>query len=165
MKKRNILIILIILPAIICMYGIFYFSSQDNVSTNTLSKNITQKIAEIVFQNYNTFSADVQNLITNELNLFIRKAAHFSLYFLIGLFFSIFFIVLKRKFLVSGIISVTVCCIYAMLDEFHQSFVPGRTPLVKDVLIDTSGAILGTVSGFMITASVFYIAKYRRHEK
>jgi VanZ family protein len=28
---------------------------------------------------------------------------------------------------------------YASLDEFHQAFVPGRTPAVTDVLIDTTG--------------------------
>ena len=28
---------------------------------------------------------------------------------------------------------------YASLDEFHQSFVPGRTPAVSDVLLDTTG--------------------------
>jgi VanZ family protein len=34
---------------------------------------------------------------------------------------------------------------YAVTDEFHQSFVPGRTPRVTDVLIDAMGAALGIV--------------------
>ncbi len=33
--------------------------------------------------------------------------------------------------------------VYAVTDEFHQSFVPGRTPRVTDVLIDAAGAALG----------------------
>jgi VanZ family protein len=33
-----------------------------------------------------------------------------------------------------------VAC-YAALDEFHQSFVPGRTAAISDVLIDTAGGI------------------------
>jgi len=32
---------------------------------------------------------------------------------------------------------------YAATDEFHQSFVPTRTPLVTDVLIDTTGGAAG----------------------
>ena len=32
---------------------------------------------------------------------------------------------------------------YAGLDEFHQSFVPSRTPAIIDVLFDFSGGVLG----------------------
>lgn len=32
--------------------------------------------------------------------------------------------------------------LYALSDEFHQSFVPGRTPSLRDVLIDGAGAAL-----------------------
>ena len=57
---------------------IFYFSSQDSGSTNILSKNVTRKIAETIFSDYKTMNADIQNTITSQLNLFIRKTAHFS---------------------------------------------------------------------------------------
>jgi VanZ family protein len=33
--------------------------------------------------------------------------------------------------------------IYAVSDEFHQSFTPGREPKLRDVLIDTAGSFLG----------------------
>ena len=33
--------------------------------------------------------------------------------------------------------------LYAILDEFHQSFSPGRTPKITDVYIDTLGIVLG----------------------
>jgi VanZ family protein len=42
-----------------------------------------------------------------------------------------------------GIVAVLIVALYAATDEFHQSFVPGRTPLVSDVLIDTIGAVFG----------------------
>jgi VanZ family protein len=32
--------------------------------------------------------------------------------------------------------------VYSATDEFHQSFVPGRHPMVTDVIIDASGAAL-----------------------
>jgi VanZ family protein len=38
--------------------------------------------------------------------------------------------------------AVTACAIYAGLDEFHQSFVVGRDPLVADVFLDTTAAII-----------------------
>jgi VanZ family protein len=33
-------------------------------------------------------------------------------------------------------------CVYGILDEIHQSFVPGRTPDAMDVLADATGAIV-----------------------
>jgi VanZ family protein len=35
------------------------------------------------------------------------------------------------------------CAIFAASDEFHQSFVPSRTPAVHDVMIDVCGAFIG----------------------
>ena len=35
--------------------------------------------------------------------------------------------------------------LYACSDEFHQYFIPGRSMAFKDVLIDTSGGILGYI--------------------
>jgi VanZ family protein len=35
------------------------------------------------------------------------------------------------------------CAIFAVSDEFHQSFVPSRTASAHDVMIDTCGALIG----------------------
>lgn len=40
------------------------------------------------------------------------------------------------------IVSVA-CCLFAISDEWHQSFAPSRTPSARDVLIDTVGALIG----------------------
>ncbi len=39
--------------------------------------------------------------------------------------------------------AVCLACLYAVSDEFHQSFTPGRTPSLYDVCIDTAGAGIG----------------------
>ena len=36
--------------------------------------------------------------------------------------------------------------LYAMSDEIHQAFVPGRSPLVMDVVIDSLGGIVGILA-------------------
>lgn len=41
--------------------------------------------------------------------------------------------------------ALLLCLLYGMSDEFHQSFVPDRTPSVLDVAADTVGACIGIV--------------------
>jgi VanZ family protein len=40
---------------------------------------------------------------------------------------------------------VAIVFLYASTDEFHQRFITSRTPLVSDVFIDTSGAVIGVI--------------------
>ena len=42
-------------------------------------------------------------------------------------------------------ISLIIGIIYASSDEIHQAFVPGRGPMLTDVLIDTSGVVTGII--------------------
>ena len=39
------------------------------------------------------------------------------------------------------------CALFAASDEFHQTFVKTRTPSVRDVLLDVSGALTGLLIG------------------
>jgi len=54
--------------------------------------------------------------------------------------------------------TVLVVFLYAATDEFHQSFVPNRTPLVSDVFIDTAGGALGLLG-------LWFVLKIRYHRK
>ena len=70
----------------------------------------------------------------------IRKCAHLTEYFILSL-------LLLRGIragrhgmrLAWAVLAIVLVAGYASLDEFHQRFVPGRTPKVTDVLIDTTG--------------------------
>jgi VanZ family protein len=42
-----------------------------------------------------------------------------------------------------GWLSWLIAVLYAVTDEYHQSFTPGRTPAVTDVIIDSLGAAIG----------------------
>lgn len=43
------------------------------------------------------------------------------------------------------VIPVAIAFLYGLTDEWHQSFVPGRTPDVRDIVADTIGAVLAMV--------------------
>ena len=71
---------------------------------------------------------------------YIRKTGHFVEYFV----FSLLILQAIRAGrgntrLTWALAAILIVAGYASLDEFHQSFVPGRTPLATDVLLDTSG--------------------------
>ena len=42
--------------------------------------------------------------------------------------------------------AVAIVACYASLDEVHQIFVPGRTPAIADVLLDTVGGICAQIA-------------------
>ena len=56
-------------------------------------------------------------------------------------FISTYKLHLKYKFL----ISILVGLVYAISDEIHQGFTPGRTPSPIDVGIDTCGVMFGII--------------------
>jgi VanZ family protein len=43
------------------------------------------------------------------------------------------------------LISATVIVVYALMDEYHQSFVPTRTASVVDSLIDMAGGLTALI--------------------
>ena len=65
-------------------------------------------------------------------------------------FISTYKMILLKKF----IISLGVGILYAISDEIHQSFVPGRGASIRDVCIDTSGVIMGIIM-VLVVISVF----------
>lgn len=45
----------------------------------------------------------------------------------------------------AALTAVLFASLYGISDEFHQAFVPGRTPDVADWMVDTAGAITAVV--------------------
>ncbi len=84
--------------------------------------------------------------LLHRLHMGIRKIAHI-------LEFGIFSILIFRAWrsgrqgwcLSWAVATLLIATAYAALDEIHQVFVPGRGPSVRDVVIDTVGAVLAQV--------------------
>lgn len=45
------------------------------------------------------------------------------------------------------VVVAAVCMVYALSDEWHQSFVPGRYFSIGDMVLDAAGVALGLVVG------------------
>ena len=70
------------------------------------------------------------------LNLIIRKATHITAFGLLSIFILKSLEPKRFAYLTSGLLTI----IYSLSDEWHQSFMPGRTASLDDVLIDALGA-------------------------
>ena len=140
--KINILRIILILLLLCTFFVIFGFSSQDGETSGGLSRNITNKILQ--FSNkYNALGQEEKEQIADKTEKIIRKVAHFSIYTVVGLLLMGLLSTYKIKENWRMILSVLLGMIYAASDEIHQSFIPGRSPKITDVCIDTLGVILG----------------------
>jgi VanZ family protein len=77
-------------------------------------------------------------------DLLIRKTAHLSEYFIFGILLA--HLLKKRSGLSTNsqiILAIPFGIVYAISDEWHQSFVPSRTASAADVMLDTVGFICG----------------------
>ncbi|ENH98381.1 hypothetical protein J416_00299 [Gracilibacillus halophilus YIM-C55.5] len=89
------------------------------------------------------------------IEFFIRKGAHFTVFFLLAIFFFLACqkTVQKRSPQLIACFAFFCTIVYAMFDEWHQSWTPNRTPYVGDILIDSIGA------GFAIFCLLIWIKK------
>ena len=134
--KANQRKLLILLAVVFWMAIIFKLSAQPGEQSNLLSTKVTTIIVSLA----KLFRPDVNVL---SLNYFIRKCAHFLAYLVLGI---IVLFAMRRIGLTGkkGVgLTLLLCIGYAITDELHQAFVPGRTPKLLDVLVDSSGTSLG----------------------
>ena len=157
MAKKIILFILLAA----CMVMIFLFSSQNAEISGNLSEGITYRIACIFVQDFKTFSMERQTEIVEGMHFYIRKAAHFSEYALLGLLTFLNACQYFRKTGTRFLITLSLCLLYASADEFHQLFTDGRCGSPVDIMIDFSGAAAGTLFIFVILLIINRIKKFQ----
>lgn len=125
MKKQ--LSIILVLIWMIIIFIMSSFNAEDSANQSNFIVNI---IANIL--NINNISL---------LCLIIRKLAHFTEYLILGTLVINMFT--KNNAKKTYLLSILLCIIYAISDEIHQIFVPGRACQIKDILIDSVGSITG----------------------
>jgi VanZ family protein len=87
------------------------------------------------------------------LHFLLRKGAHLTEYAIFALL--LYSSLLKDETEAwrprTALVSVLITGLYSLSDEFHQSFVPGRGPSLKDCALDTAGAILAMLGVYLLT--------------
>lgn len=132
------------LPALVMMYAIYSFSAQTGTESGNLSHMISVKIVETASD---TLQKDLDDWEVEELadhiELYVRKAAHMTEYFLLAIAVSFPLYVYGLRGFPLLLFAGLICVGFACGDEYHQSFVDERGPSVRDVCIDSVGVFFG----------------------
>lgn len=144
---RTILKPLSFIPALLLMYMIFSFSGQTGDVSSQLSYKVSYKIvetADYVFDgNLETWQIDEW---ANKINFITRKLAHMAEYFALAVAVSFPLYVYGLHGILLMLVAGLICVGFACGDEYHQSFIAGRGPSMKDVCIDSVGVFLGIIA-------------------
>ena len=151
--KINILRVILIMLLLLQMWIIFGFSNQDGDTSGSISRKITEVITKNI-KSIQTLDKEEKENVLKKVEHIVRKLAHFSLYTVIGFLLMSLMSTYKLKQLNRISISGIIGLLYAVSDEIHQSFIPGRGPKIGDVFIDFSGVIVGILIAILIISII-----------
>ena len=158
-RKKNlkdiVLFVIFLILVVFWMGVIFKFSSANGEKSTGTSRSSLEKIITLFNKNIDKERLDE---IVIKYDVVLRKFTHFSGYLVGGvlLYFMYFYLnkLVNYKLKYIKMYSVVTGSIYAMTDELHQHFVSGRSGEIKDVVLDTSGVIIGVVIVWAVITAI-----------
>lgn len=134
------------IPALVVMYTITSFSAQDGVTSSQLSGQVSDSIVAVLNEKFDLgFSEEQVVVLSEKMEYYVRKLAHVTEYFILAVSVAFPLYVYGVRGIPLMLIAGGFCVGFACLDEYHQSFVAGRSPSKKDVLIDSVGVFAGII--------------------
>lgn len=145
----------VVLFAILIWMGIiFCFSAQPATESQAMSDGFINKLLNIFISDFEKFDLSEKTAVVESLSFYIRKIAHAMIYFVLSCLIRLYFHYVDCKVWQKNLFTVLLCFLYAVFDEIHQYFVPGRSCELRDVLIDSAGAIVGILF-LLLIAKIF----------
>lgn len=123
---------------VLWMAFIFYCSAQPAFQ----SKEMSSSLIDFVVQALRRWFPEL-GIPMKEWHGFTRKLAHFVIYCVLGVLVIQAMRSSKTEWKRAIPTALAICVLYAISDEFHQLFVPGRGAQFSDVLLDSAGSTLG----------------------
>ena len=154
--KKTIFAVLLVL-----WMGFIFSMSSENAEKSSNTSGQTIRVVLSAVPGFEEQPEEVKVNIIEELQFIVRKSAHFIGYMILGILASgliLYYGNINKKYLLAFLI----CVIYAISDEIHQLFVPGRSGQVRDVLIDSAGSLLGII---IVMAFVKLLIKFNKKHK
>lgn len=144
------------LPALCMMYLIYSFSAQTGEQSSQVSQDVGVRLIRLASRILNKEPDAAQVLwYAQVLEHYIRKLAHITEYFLLAVSVALPLYVYKIRGFWLVLTAGLFCVAFAGLDEYHQSFVAGRSASPRDVMIDS----IGIFSGIYVTRLAGFIGR------
>ena len=138
-KKTSLLLVFL------CMLFIFVMSSMSGGVSNKLSSNVLTGII-------NNLEISNSTSLFNNAHYIFRKTCHFFEYFVLSILLVNYLKHFNKGRWFIFINCILISFLYSVTDEVHQMFVANRSPMFKDCLIDTSGAVVGCLLLFLVSS-------------
>lgn len=142
--------------------AIFAFSMQPAYESSRLSMGFGYILLKLVPESIRTKVMHMTGSELRFLHILLRKAGHFSEYFLLGVLSRISFS--QTNFRYKKWLGLEFCVLVAAMDETIQLFVRGRSGQVSDVLLDSIGALCGIVVTMVVTMLVVKLFGNRKNK-
>ena len=144
-KKQSIKRGIWILLTVVWMAVIFGFSSDTADESSRLSLDVGKIICSIFVPEYEEMESMQQECMAEAIEYPVRKSAHATEYMILGILLSMSAGNAgdSKKNLQNMLWCVGIASVYAVSDELHQLWSPGRSCQIRDMVIDCGGAIIG----------------------
>lgn len=150
------------LPAALWYSLIWRMSAQTATASSQSSDSLMGTLFSMVIPDYRSADALTQQAIQELVSFYIRKGAHMFLFFVLAILLWFAFTALIQKRSLRALCTVLSCAVFAALDEFHQTFVPGRSGEIRDVLVDLSGSLIALLL-FALPVIALWLSKKIRY--
>lgn len=137
---------------VLWMSVIFLFSHQDSDTSGSLSSSLATIVLNFLKQ-----PADGE--LAGRMDALLRTLAHGFIFFILGWLVSRAFARIEINDIRNAILSLIVSLLYAVSDELHQAFIPGRASQLSDFFVDGAGILLAVLLYQVITTIRFLRAE------
>ena len=150
------------IAAFLWMAVIFGLSARNDTASTGDSFFVGRIAAELLVPGFRDMPAGEQQAILEGIDHPVRKTAHFLEYTVLGVLLAGGFLrpecgreAVRRQMFLSFLSGA----VYAVSDELHQFFVPGRACMWQDVLLDSAGVFAGTLLCGAFMACIFAVTE------
>ncbi len=163
MKSKRILILRIAIIVICLLWQsvIYGFSAENSGVSGGRSRGICESFAELLLRGREGVTDEDITALAERIEPPLRSLAHMFCFAILG---GLYFLMLASFGITGmsrGALSVGCAFLYAVFDEMHQYFVPGRSMQLGDIAVDTVGALLAV----SVLSLIFRYAQKKENKK
>lgn len=158
-RRKKICLVL----AVCWMSVIFAFSARNADLSTQDSMSIGILFGKLIVPSFADMDSNMQVSFADMVDHPIRKMAHATEYAVLGFLLVGSYADRQKKWGRMLGVPILAGSLYAVSDELHQLFVPGRSCELTDMLIDSSGVVAGTFAGLFLF--VYWAGRKRQKKK